>query len=281
MSNTALRKAAVLIGGGGIYTISAYYAYTYIQGRKSASATSYPVKQCEHCDSSFSFVDNPLRTEQFQKVASIYDTSIGRDEFIMGINLLRRSLLYWHAKGTVLEVGTGSARNLPYYPIKTSVDRVLLTDTSDQMLLQTRQKLQNLSPEKRQKFAVLQADSANLEMIPNDSFDTVVDTFGLCSYKDPQAVLQEMVRVCKKDHGKILLLEHGRSKTWNSVTRHLDKYAECHAANWGCVWNRDLDALLENAKGLQVETLHKWHFGTTYYVVCRPQTTEPSSSKTS
>jgi methyltransferase OMS1, mitochondrial len=273
MSNTVLRKAAVLIGGGGVYAISAYFAYRYTQERNGSS--SGPLfNQCPHCgDGSklhFSFVDNPLRTEQFQKVASCYDSSIGRDEFIMGINLLRRSLLYWHAKGTVLEVGAGTARNLAYYPLNSTVDRVLLTDASDQMLQQTQQKLQHLAPEKRQKFAILQADSSNLEMIPDDSFDTVVDTFGLCSYQDPQAVLQEMVRVCKKknnkDGGKILLLEHGRSKTWNWVTRHLDENAERHAKNWGCVWNRDLDALLENTKGLHVEILRKWHFGTTYYV---------------
>jgi methyltransferase OMS1, mitochondrial len=290
MSNTALRKAAVLLGGGGVYAISAYYAYRYIQFRNGSG----PFNHCPHCGGdngkNFSFVDNPLRTEQFQKVASCYDSSIGRDEFIMGINLLRRSLLYWHARGTVLEVGAGTARNLAYYPLNNNasggVDRVLLTDASDQMLQQAQQKLQHLSPEKRPKFAILQADSANLAMIPNDSIDTVVDTFGLCSYQDPQAVLQEMVRVCKKKNnkehgngGKILLLEHGRSKTWDWVTRHLDEYAERHAANWGCVWNRDLDALLDNTKGLQVEILRKWHFGTTYYVVCRPQQREQPTTE--
>jgi ubiquinone/menaquinone biosynthesis C-methylase UbiE len=41
------------------------------------------------------------------------------------------------------------------------------------------------------------------------SFDTVVDTFGLCSYDDPVAVLKEMARCCKGD-GTILLIEHGK-----------------------------------------------------------------------
>ena len=30
------------------------------------------------------------------------------------------------------------------------------------------------------------------------SFDTVVDTFGLCSYEDPVAALREMARVCRR-----------------------------------------------------------------------------------
>lgn len=48
---------------------------------------------------------------------------------------------------------------------------------------------------------------------PNASFDTVIDTFGLCSVEDPVAMLREMARVCKPD-GRVYLLEHGRSATW-------------------------------------------------------------------
>jgi ubiquinone/menaquinone biosynthesis C-methylase UbiE len=57
----------------------------------------------------------------------------------MGINLLRRSLLYFHCTGTVLEVGAGTGRNLTYFtPLLASSqgDRVVLMDQSDQMLAQ-------------------------------------------------------------------------------------------------------------------------------------------------
>ncbi len=110
----------------------------------------------------------------------------------------------------------------------------------------------------------------NLFQFPNGCFDTVVDTFGLCSYDDPVRVLQEMARVCKPD-GKILLLEHGRSKAWHGLSEYLDKHAERHAKNWGCVWNRDLDAILDEA-GLKLNKKSTWHFGTTYYVVACPRT---------
>jgi methyltransferase OMS1 len=153
-----------------------------------------------------SFVSNPCRTDQFQNVAEKYDDQIGRDESVMGINLLRRSLLYFHAKGTVLEVGAGTGRNTSYYP-KSSVDRVLMTDCSDKMLIQARKKIQGVE---KPKFACLVGDGSKLDF-PDNCFDTVVDTFGLCSYDDPVVVLKEMKRVCKPD-GKILLLEHGRSK---------------------------------------------------------------------
>jgi methyltransferase OMS1, mitochondrial len=160
-----------------------------------------------------------------------------------------------------------------YFP-SSSVDRVVMTDSSDKMLAKARQKIRDRSREKP-KFACRVGDSAALNDFPDECFDTVVDTFGLCSYDDPVVVLKEMNRVCKPD-GKILLLEHGRSKTWNFITNYLDKNAERHAKNWGCVWNRDLDDILQKS-GLQVDTLHTWHFGTTYYVVCRPMKVIASS----
>jgi methyltransferase OMS1 len=215
-----------------------------------------------------SYVKDPKRVERFQSIADIYDSQIGRDEAFMGINLLRRALLYFHAKGTVLEVGAGTGRNLPYYP-KKAVDRVVLSDSSDQMLQQARYKIQRLPVAQRSRFACLEADAAQLDF-PDESFDCVVDTFGLCSFDDPAVVLQEMARVCKPG-GKILLLEHGRSKSWLSLSTYLDKNAERHARNWGCIWNRDLDAILESVPLLDVDRVDTWHFGTTYYVVCRPK----------
>ena len=178
-------------------------------------------------------------------------------------------------------MGAGTARNLPYYRLPSNVvRRVLLTDTSDQMLAQAAHKIAKLCKHNNNnnnkhssssRFAIRQGNAANLDFLPNNSFDTVIDTFGLCSYDDPVVVLHELARVCKPN-GKILLLEHGRSKSWKFVTNHLDKHAEQHAANWGCVWNRDLDALLQAADDvLEVQTLSRYHFGTTYYVVCRPK----------
>ena len=87
--------------------------------------------------------------------------------------------------------------------------------------------------------------------------------------------LQEMQRVCKAD-GKILLLEHGRSHyAWLSSI--LDKFAGLHAERWGCHWNRDILKLVEEA-GLEVETLHRFHFGTTYYIIAKPKQPAPSSA---
>jgi methyltransferase OMS1, mitochondrial len=274
--STAIQKGAVLFVGGGVVASSAYLTYHWkrMEHRYDEMRKGKP--------EGFSFVAYPGRNLRYDTVASCYDDALGRDEFYMGIHLMRRALLRFHATGTVLEVGAGTGRNMDYY-LPHSTRRVLLTDASDSMLQVARDKAASRT-QKYPQFAFLPGRDAasDLRDLPDSAFDTVVDTFGLCSYDDPVAVLKEMGRLCKKKDGsrnggggggKILLLEHGRSKTWDLVTRHLDKHAEQHAANWGCCWNRDLDAVLEES-GLEIEILRTFNFGTTYYVVCRPPSEE-------
>ena len=100
------------------------------------------------------------------------------------------------------------------------------------------------------------------------SFDTVVDTFGLCSYEDPVAALREIARVCKRgdERGQILLIEHGRSQSHAWLTNILDKHARPHAAKWGCYWNRDIVGIVKEA-GLTIVQRHEFHFGTTQLIV--------------
>ena len=182
----------------------------------------------------------------------------------MGIKILRRAMLFWHATGNVLEVGAGTGRNIRYYPTN-KINRVVISDSSDKMLDEARLKIEQLELIDKSKFIVTRLDAQDLSQFPDSCFDTVVDSFGLCSFDDPVAVLVEMRRICKVG-GKILLLEHGRSKTWDGITKHLDANAETHAKNWGCVWNRDIDKIIQEA-GLDIEIKSLWHFGTTYYVV--------------
>jgi methyltransferase OMS1 len=104
-------------------------------------------------------------------------------------------------------------------------------------------------------------------LYPNDKFDTVIDTFGLCSHQDPIQALQEMGRVCQ-EHGQILLLEHGRSK-YEILNTILDKLAPEHAKNWGCWWNRDIVNLVQES-GLRIIELETFHFGTTYKIIAKP-----------
>ena len=105
-----------------------------------------------------------------------------------------------------------------------------------------------------------------LHTLPPESYDTVVDTFGLCSCEDPVQALKEMGSVVKAG-GKILLLEHGRG-TWQFINKILDSSALEHRKKWGCAWNRDIEALVKEAQ-LEVESISRWHFGTTYVIVAK------------
>ena len=220
-----------------------------------------------------SYVFDPRRNETYSKIAYSYDDQIDKDEMVMGINLLRRALLYFHAKGEVLEVAAGTGRTLGYYPGPSIVNKIIMTDNSEKMLLRIHEKLKK---SEIGRVEVVVADAANLPYLDN-SFDTVVDTFGLCSFDDPVGVLKELQRVCKPD-GKILLLEHGRSKTFSGLSNYLDKHAERHAKNWGCVWNRDISQIVESSSAI-VERLDYWHFGTTYYVVLHPNKVQLDQEK--
>lgn len=102
---------------------------------------------------------------------------------------------------------------------------------------------------------------------PDNSFDTVVDIFGLCSCDRPGAALAEMNRVLRPG-GQLLLLEHGRgAKGW--LNDHLDRWAPRHAAKWGCWWNRDVRKAIR-LSGAGVVYQEERHFGTTLLTVLTP-----------
>ena len=103
--------------------------------------------------------------------------------------------------------------------------------------------------------------------LPSATYDTVVDTFGLCSFEAPERALQEMARCCKPG-GEILLLEHGVS-SWSLLAWWQQHRLNRHVVRWGCYWNRDILKMVEES-GLQVLEVQRKHLGTTYYVRCRP-----------
>lgn len=72
-----------------------------------------------------------------------------------------------------------------------------------------------------------------------------------------------------RDGGRILLLEHGRS-TYEWLNNVLDADAADRYSIWGCWWNRDMVQIVQEA-GLEVQSLSRWHFGTTICVVARVQ----------
>jgi methyltransferase OMS1 len=80
----------------------------------------------------------------------------------------------------------------------------------------------------------------------NAKYDTIIQTFGLCSVSDPGRVLSKMAEVVKPGSGRVILLEHGRS-SYSLVNSLLDKHATNHFMKYGCWWNRDIEGIIRQA----------------------------------
>ncbi|KAK3682505.1 S-adenosyl-L-methionine-dependent methyltransferase [Podospora appendiculata] len=107
---------------------------------------------------------------------------------------------------------------------------------------------------------------------PPAKYDTIMQTFGLCSVADPARLLANMAGVLQPDTGRIILLEHGRG-WFEWVNRMLDQYAPRHFQRYGCWWNRDIEGLVREAArtvpGLEVVALKRpglLQFGTTLMI---------------
>lgn len=152
----------------------------------------------------------------------------------------RRQDIVPQASGRVLEVGIGTGLNLAYYD-PARVSELVGIDPATQ-----------LHPKARQRIGLaripvsLQAWSAERLPIPDQSFDTVVCTWTLCSVPDPAAALAEMRRVLRPG-GRLLLAEHGLAPD-ASVARwqaRLEPYWSRIAG--GCHLTRDVPRLLQDA----------------------------------
>lgn len=143
------------------------------------------------------------------------------------------------ASGRVLEVGVGSGLNFPLYGKQ--VEIVFGIDPSPRLLAIAR---------RRAAAAGIHADlllgSATAIPLADNTVDTVVMTWTLCSIPEPLVALREMRRVLKPG-GRLLFVEHGLSpepkvERWQHrltpMWRHI---------SGGCHLDRKMDDLIRSA----------------------------------
>jgi ubiquinone/menaquinone biosynthesis C-methylase UbiE len=155
------------------------------------------------------------------------------------------------ARGRVLEVGIGTGLNMPYYD-KSRVERIVGVDPALQMhrLAKARIAAAGLEVE----LVGLSAEKLPLD---DESFDTVLVTYTLCSIAEPVAALREMRRVLAPG-GRLLFCEHGRAPD-ASVRRWQDRIAPWwKPLAGGCYINRDIPALIAAGgfEALDLQTLY-------------------------
>lgn len=156
----------------------------------------------------------------------LYDIVLAPFE-AMNLGKLREELLS-HAHGKILEIGSGTGLNLPYYP----QDTVIIGIEPDRSM-------RHKSLERAENFhaQVMDGDAMALPF-PDEEFDTVVGTLVFCTIPDPQKAMEEVHRVLKPG-GTFLLLEHVRKNT-PVMGKLLDVMTPLwfHIAD-GCHLNRD------------------------------------------
>ncbi|MGO3296713.1 MAG: class I SAM-dependent methyltransferase [Marinobacter sp.] len=151
-----------------------------------------------------------------------------------------RSQLVPLAKGRVLEVGMGSGINLKFYNPE-AVEMIYGLEPSEGMRRKAQPNLKR-SPI-RVEWLGLPGEQIPLE---DNSVDTVLLTFTLCTIPDWSAALLQMKRVLKPG-GELLFLEHGESPHEN--TR---KWQDRVNPGWkkiagGCNLNRHIADLIRHA----------------------------------
>jgi ubiquinone/menaquinone biosynthesis C-methylase UbiE len=173
-------------------------------------------------------------------------------DIAMSSSLLRvpRERTLAPARGRILEIGFGTGRNLSHYP--PTVKRIEAIDPDLD--------LDRLSMP-RIAHAAIEVDfhHLNAEHLPfeDESFDTVVSTFTLCSIPDVVHALGEVRRVLKPG-GQFLFLEHGRAPD-AKVVRWQDRLN----GTWmplagGCHLNRPVRELVAGA-GLALQPLQQYY----------------------
>ena len=142
------------------------------------------------------------------------------------------------AEGKVLEIGVGSGLNLPFY------DRSVQVTGLDPSV-----ELQSYARDVASRQGVdVEFLSEGGEEIPADdnSFDSVVMTWTLCTIPDPVAAMQEIRRVLKPE-GKIILAEHGEAPD-AGVSRWQKRINPIwNVIGGGCNLNRRIEALYQDS----------------------------------
>lgn len=169
--------------------------------------------------------------------------------------LKQREKVVPHCTGRVLEVGMGSGLNLPYYD-PSKIDIVFGLEPATAMVALAKPKADAVS------FPVEFIDLPGEEIpLEDNSIDTVLLTYTLCTIPGAEAALAGMRRVLKPG-GRLLFCEHGRApdvaiEKWqnriNGAWRHIAG---------GCNVNRDIPGLIK-ASGFNITNIDSMYLPST------------------
>lgn len=169
--------------------------------------------------------------------------------------LKQREKVVPHAEGRILEIGMGSGINIPFYdPAK--VEKVWGLEPSEGMRVKASEAVEAAPFDL--EWLGLPGEEIPLD---NDSVDTVVLTYTLCTIPDHAKAVEQMRRVLKPG-GKLLFSEHGKAPDdkvhrWqNRINSTWGKIAG------GCHLNRDIPAMLREG-GFDIKEMESMYVPST------------------
>lgn len=182
---------------------------------------------------------------RYNRIARIYNII---DYFPEQLFKVLRKKLLPNVKGKILEIGFGTGKNFPYYPLGADITGI---DITEKMIEIAKGKALKLGL----AFNLQEGDAQDIKF-PDNFFDTVVATFVFCSVPDPIKGLKEIRRVVKPD-GHVFLLEHVRIDE-PFIGELMDRMNSMSVRIFGANINRQT---VENVKkaGLLIERLE--HYG--------------------
>ena len=159
------------------------------------------------------------------------------------------------AEGKVLDVGIGSGLNIPYYN-KSKIKYLYGLDPSIELLNLAKP----LAKKNELEIEFLECGAEAIPL-PNDSIDTVVITYTLCTIPDTQLSNQEIMRVLKPN-GKLLFCEHGLAPDINIAKWQKRINPIWNKIAGGCNLNRDIPKLIRSS-GLKISNMEEMYLPST------------------
>jgi ubiquinone/menaquinone biosynthesis C-methylase UbiE len=155
------------------------------------------------------------------------------------------------AKGVVLDVGIGSGLNIPFYN-KSKIDYLYGLDPSEELI-----KLAKPVAKKNEFEIEFLQCGAEAIPLPDNSIDTVLITYTMCTIPDIKLSNSEIMRVLKTE-GQLLFCEHGLAPDKNIAKWQRRINPIWNKIAGGCNLNRDIPNLIASSgfKILNMEEMY-------------------------
>ena len=159
------------------------------------------------------------------------------------------------AKGIVLDIGIGSGLNIPFYN-KSNINHLYGLDPSEELL----KIAEPLAKKNELEIEFLQCGAEAIPL-PDQSIDTVLITYTMCTIPNIKLSNSEIMRVLKPE-GQLLFCEHGLAPDKNIAKwqRRINPIWSKIAG--GCNLNRDIPKLITSS-GFKISNMEEMYLPST------------------